>query len=119
MPRKILIVDDDVELREEMADLLVNEGHSVDTALFRPGDLHCFNPEAYEVIILDFKMPELNGSDLLRLIPSKNPPIKVFVVSGRPFVEKTLKDAALFDKVTEVIAKPFSIISFLERINAA
>lgn len=117
MSKKILIIDDDLELSEELAEILNDEGHQAQVCLYKKEDLVQLKAELYDVIILDFKMPDLNGADILRVLPEQNCP-KVFLISGRPFVEKLLENEGLLNRVYQVIQKPFSIQSLLEKINS-
>jgi DNA-binding response OmpR family regulator len=118
MGKKILIIDDDVDLSKQLAEIFRDEGHTVDVRLYKLEDLPHFKPQQYEIIILDFKMQHLTGADILKAIPENNSGKKIFFMSGRPFVEKTLKEEGLLDKVTEVIQKPFSIQNLLDKINS-
>ncbi len=118
MAKNILIIDDDADLSKEMADILGDEGHSVDVRTYTPENLPHFRPHDYDVIILDFKMPGLSGSDILKQIPQKKFLPKIFLVSGKPFLEKLLQEEKLLEKVTEIIQKPFPIQELLNKINA-
>ncbi|MBF0484081.1 MAG: response regulator [Candidatus Omnitrophica bacterium] len=118
MGKKILIIDDDDDLSREMADILRDEGHTVDTRLYKPEELPEFKPHKYEIIILDFKMPGITGADILRTIPENHAGTKILLISGRPFVEKILKETGQFGKVVEIISKPFSIQNLLKKIAA-
>jgi len=69
-------------------------------------------------ILLDYRMPGLNGIELLEFIKNKNLRTKVFLVSGKPFVEKLLSDEDLSSVVTCFMKKPFDPKVLLENINA-
>lgn len=118
MAKKVLIIDDDVELSAELAEILSDEGHAVEVHLFKREDLPRFDPDPYDVIILDFKMPELSGTDILRAISAKNSKAKVIVISGKPFVENLLKKEKLLIQVAHVFSKPFSIQALLDKVKA-
>ncbi len=118
MTKKILVIDDDHDLSREMADILKDEGYAVDVHLYDPENLGSFAPQNYDIIILDFKMPGLSGADILRAIPETAQKVKVLLISGRPFVEKHLREENLLGKVAEVIQKPFSIQALLDKIKA-
>ncbi|MBF0572030.1 MAG: response regulator transcription factor [Candidatus Omnitrophica bacterium] len=117
MFKRILIIDDDIELSAELSEILRDQGHAVDAILFKRETLHEFDPVKYDVIILDFKMPDLTGMDILNAIPLSGSRPKVFLISGKPFVEKFLESGGLLNKVTEIIPKPFSISDLLLKIN--
>lgn len=119
MFKKILIIDDDIELSGELSDILRDHGHTVDAALFKRDNMQSFHPEQYDVIILDFKMQDLTGADILQAIPLSGNRPRVFLMTGRPFIEKTLGDNGLLNRVTEIIPKPFSVSALLLKISAA
>ena len=102
-----------------MAEVLRDEGHVVDVRVLAAQDLPSFDPSGYDVVVLDFKMPDLNGADILRSVRQRPPRAKIFIVSGKPFIEKILSDEGLLDLVSAIIAKPFSINDLLQRINNA
>ncbi|MBF0511680.1 MAG: response regulator transcription factor [Candidatus Omnitrophica bacterium] len=117
MFKKILIIDDDVEYSEELSEILRDNGHVVETIIFNRKNLDQFQPLKYDVIILDFKMPDITGVDILNRISLSGPRPMVFFISGRPFLEKLLSPDDLLSKVTEIIPKPFSIAEFLLKID--
>ena len=118
MAKKILIIDDDVELCEEIAEILRDEGHFVQTVSDDSAGRDHINKNIYDIIILDYRMPKLNGVEILRLIKDKDLKGKIFIVSGRPFMDKLLKDENASGLVAAVINKPFDAKTLLEKINA-
>ena len=119
MSKKILIVDDDVDLSTQMAEVLRDEGHQVDVKLLTLENLPSFNPRLYDVFILDFKMPDVSGVDVLKSIKEKALKTKIFFITGKPAIEKLLKDENLSSLVAEIISKPFSIENLLHKIDNA
>jgi len=126
MREKILLIDDDEELCEELAGILTDEGYDVEKAY--NGALGKQNLEAnsYGLVILDLKLPKITGFELLKFIKgrSKESP-KVLVLSGRPIddqfwhigeiylsdEEKTLRTA------DGIITKPFNVEHLLQHIR--
>ena len=115
--KKILIIDDDADLCREIAEIISGEGFSVQVAAngFEGQKYICAN--FYDAIIVDYKMPGINGVDILKFIKEKNIKTKVFVSSGRPFIEKILEDEKVSEIVTRVINKPFDIENLLQEIK--
>ena len=118
--RKILIVDDDVEIVELMVDVLERDGRfEVKTASsgYEAGLVtEKFRPE---LILLDYMLPDVNGNIVCQTI-KKNPEfenIKIIIVSGvvkQDEIAQLLKSGA-----EDFIRKPFDIAELTGKITAA
>ena len=117
MAKKILIIDDDVELSEELSEAIRDEGHWVESAFDSDRGCDLIRQNDYDLYLLDFKMPGLNGFELLKKIKGKKPAARIFMVSGRPFVEQRIKEAGLEAMVEAVVIKPFDIEGLLNKIK--
>ena len=73
--------------------------------------------DAYDIILLDFKMPGLTGVELLKRIKTKNRSSRVFLISGRPFLEKLIQTQELSHLVEAVFSKPFDVELLLAKIK--
>ncbi len=117
--KKILIVDDDAEIVELIADVLVRDGRfeiktafsgydaGISTQQFRP-----------DLILLDYMLPDINGNVVCQTI-RKNPEfenIKIIIVSGvvkQDEIEQLLKSGA-----EDFIRKPFDVVELTGKITA-
>jgi len=118
MENKVLIIDDDVELSQELAEILKLEGYIVETALNCKDGKALLEKGDFSILILDYRLPKQSGLDVLRFIKEKKTRLKTFVVTGKPFIEKLLKEEGLNDIVTSVINKPFRVENLLSQIKA-
>src|SRR5262245_57140174 len=80
---RVLLVDDDVDLRQGLAQLL-RERYEVLTASNGDEALEILGREPVDVVILDMLMPLLDGQSVLRELRAKTPPPPVVVISARP-----------------------------------
>ena len=106
MKHKLLITDDEQSVRIFLKDLFLEEGFDVCEAKDGKETLEAVRNEAPQIIILDLKLPDMNGLDILQTIRDKNPETAVIVVTGYPTVEwavKVLKMGAY-----DFIPKPFT-----------
>jgi DNA-binding NtrC family response regulator len=115
---RILIVDDDVDLCEELSDALEQEGYCAE---FTPDPAEAERlvaEDGYDMLLLDYKMPGLGGTGVLKTMKSRKAKTRVLVVSGRPFVESLLKEAGVLDAVSVIVPKPIRFEALLEIIRS-
>ena len=71
--KKILIVDDEPEMRIAITEALKREGYQTDSAENAPDALHRLEGEEFDLVISDVKMPKMSGQELLRTIKEQSP----------------------------------------------
>ena len=124
MKKKILMIDDDEELCEEITEILTNEGYRVTTAFDGLNGNRLIEKYDYDIVILDIKMPGLSGLDILEGIKGQDKELKVIVLTGRP-LSKNLqeeqnyndKEESLLGLADGIIGKPFDIEVLLGKIK--
>ncbi len=116
--KKILIVDDDRELCQELAEILRLEGYEVDNASSSIAGEELFNTKTYDLGIFDYKMAGSTGAELSKKMKQKNPRCSIIMISGRPLIEKTLKEEGASHLISAVLAKPFVIETLLEKVRS-
>lgn len=82
MSPKILIIDDDEMLCEELAEILMGNGYDVKTALDGQKGLDAIREAPYDLVLLDIKMPQLNGLEALKEIKESKTAPKVMILSA-------------------------------------
>jgi DNA-binding response OmpR family regulator len=117
MTKNILIIDDDTELCEELSQILQDQGYLVDLAYDGLSGEKKIEQKPFDIVILDYKLPGENGGEVLRKIKAKKPELSVFVVSGRPQLEKYLAEEKLIGLVAGVMNKPFNVEVLLEKLK--
>ena len=117
---QILIADDDSTLRRSLGQVLLSQGHVVDTSRSGASALeilrmahHEGNP--YDLLITDIRMPEMTGDQLIECLRSEGMELEIVVVSS--FTEKELIVDLLRHGVTEFLEKPFTMSGFLSRMD--
>jgi signal transduction histidine kinase len=81
-PLRMLLVEDDDEVRNTLAQLLMLDGHSVERAADGPAALALFHPGAYDVVCSDLGMPGMNGWELIAQLRQRDPAIVTMLLSG-------------------------------------
>ena len=101
---RVLLIDDDPDVRNTLSELLLDLGYSVTTAESARVGLGLLEQTDPEIVILDFAMPEMNGAEAARLIVTQRRDLPILFVSGYP------DTAALSSAVGEapILHKPFT-----------
>ncbi len=103
-PAAILVVDDDVDTCRNLSDILADLGYHVDTAHDGPGALELVRRRAYDVALLDLKMPGMDGIELYREIRKLRAETVALVVTA--YASRATAEQALSAGAWQVLAKP-------------
>jgi DNA-binding NtrC family response regulator len=103
---KILVIDDDGLMREACRETLVRSGHDVDLADTGKQGLAMLSRWAYDVVLLDLKMPEMDGMSVLAQIKEQDPDTVVIVISGYGSVASAVQAMKL--GAFDFLPKPFT-----------
>jgi YesN/AraC family two-component response regulator len=113
----VLVVDDDPSLRETLRDWLLMEGYAVQVAVDGLEAAELVRWEAFDVVVTDLKMPNLDGLGLLSRLEALTPDVRVIFLSG----EATMADAieALHEgRSFDFLEKPLPNLDRLSRAIA-
>jgi len=89
--RNILIIEDDEELASSMAEMLKSEGYNVDIALNGIEALSRSEKSLYHLAIIDIRLPDADGTDLLGMLRVTVPPMRKIILTGYPDLENAVK----------------------------
>jgi CheY-like chemotaxis protein len=103
-PGRVLLVDDQPELRRLFERALKSDGHVVVTADNGRLAIALAAEQAFDVVISDVRMPDMNGVELLDLLRQADPDLPVLLVSGSPDLETAMK--AIEYGAFEYLTKP-------------
>jgi DNA-binding response OmpR family regulator len=124
MKKKILMIDDDEELCEEIAEILIDQGYRITTAFDGLSGKRLVEKYDYDILILDVKMPGLSGFDILESIKEQNKEPKVIILTARPLSKELQEERFCKDKEESIlsladgiISKPFNIEILLSKIK--
>jgi DNA-binding response OmpR family regulator len=112
----ILLVEDDVRLARLVSRALVEGGHRVEVANEGLGGLTQAETEAYDAIVLDILLPEMDGLELCRRLRRQRIRTPILMLTARDSVPDRVRglDAGADDYLT----KPFALEELLARIRA-
>ncbi|MGN0004717.1 MAG: response regulator transcription factor [Candidatus Gastranaerophilaceae bacterium] len=115
MNKKLLVVDDDTDIRELLEFDLAQSGYIVDTAIDGADGLQKALINNYDLVLLDVMMPKMNGFDVCKNIKNQKPDIPILLLTAKG----TIKDKTVgFDSgADDYIVKPFDIQEVLLRVR--
>jgi two-component system, NtrC family, nitrogen regulation response regulator NtrX len=116
---KILIVDDEHDIRSLIGDILEDEGFAVHLAANADECLNFLNTEEPDLIILDIwlKDSRMDGIDILRIVKRDNSDVPVVIISGHGNIEIAV--AAIKQGAYDFIEKPFNINQLMVVVGRA
>jgi two-component system, OmpR family, response regulator ChvI len=116
--KKILIVDDDPDITTTF-DLSLEETGSFEVETYNNGieALSNFQPNSYDLVLLDIKMPKMDGFELCDKIRKLDGKVKVCFISAFDPYSDELRDQFLSLKIECFIPKPIQIKELVKRIE--
>lgn len=112
---RILVVDDDVASSEVLEFLLKRDGHLVDTVRSVRGLHHALTKNAYDLILLDVRLPDGNGVEELRGLRAESD-VPIIMVSGQDTtIDRVL---GLESGADDYVVKPFEGRELLARVHS-
>jgi len=102
----VLVVDDEVSICEGCKKILLKEGLYVDTAKDGLEAKEKIEREKFDLVLVDLKLPQLSGEDLLHWLHSSNPDIVPVVITGYPSFNSAV--TAVKEGAYDYIPKPFT-----------
>ncbi|HVX68318.1 MAG TPA: response regulator [Mycobacteriales bacterium] len=114
-PHTVLVVDDEAGMRDTLVDILEAAGYDVTPAEDGAIALEMARSHPYDVIVMDIRMPVLNGVEVLASL--KSPPPQVVLMTGFAF-EEQLEEARAHNAFA-IMQKPFQVPHLLQVIAAA
>lgn len=113
---KILVVEDDADLREILTLRLVDSGHTVHPVKSGKEAIPALRVNKYDLIILDWMMPDVNGLDVLKEFRQQGGQTPVLMLTAKSWVDD--KEKALDSGADDYVTKPFDYKELLARIRA-
>jgi diguanylate cyclase (GGDEF)-like protein len=112
---KVLVVDDEEQMRKLIVSLLSHKGHQCVTVSNGLEALDKITEDKFDAVITDIVMPEIDGITLTKELSKRYQNLPVMVVTGH--AEEYSAETAVASGAREFINKPFSISEFLIRFD--
>ena len=114
-PRRILVIDDESVICDACRLVLAEKGHSVDHCLTGNAGLLAIEGGKYDLILLDVKLPDVDGMEILKSVREKGPVPVVIVMTGYSTMSNALQAMKL--GAADYLAKPFTDDELIEAIE--
>jgi DNA-binding NtrC family response regulator len=102
----ILVIDDESVICDACRLVLEEKGHAVDSYLTGKTGLLAIEKRTYELILLDMKLPDIDGMEILKTVREKRPAPCVIVMTGYSTMSNALQAMKL--GAADYLAKPFT-----------
>jgi DNA-binding NtrC family response regulator len=112
---RILIVDDDENIRKSLATVLEEEGYIVDTAENGKEAKEKSNINFYNLALIDIRLPDIEGTKLLAAMKETTPKMVKIIITGYPSLENAVE--AVNKGADAYILKPFNMDNVLKTIQ--
>jgi two-component system nitrogen regulation response regulator NtrX len=112
---KILVVDDDETIRTTMKAILQDEGYQVDLAGTGKEAIQKTTEKNYNVALLDIRLPDMEGVELLKLLKDGVPRTRKIMVTGYPSMQNAI--SALNKNADAYLLKPVDVEKLLATVK--
>lgn len=113
----ILVIDDEETMRDSCLQTLSRNGNRVAVAEDALTGLAMLEKESFDLVILDLKMPGINGMEVLKKLNEEHPKLAVVIITGYATVESVIE--GMRTGAYDFIPKPFTPESLLMSVKRA
>ena len=112
---RILVIDDDENIRKILVTILTDEGYDVETAATARKAIEKTRKKFYNVALIDIRLPDMEGIELLTRFKPTTPRMRKIIITGYPTLQNAVK--AVNKGADAYIMKPFDVEKVLETIK--
>lgn len=117
-PVKILVVDDDENIRKFVQIVLERAGYTLTVVDGVPAARNQLDAQKYDIVMTDIILPDISGMELLKTVHETSPEIPVILMTGCPTVE-TASEAIRTGSTVDYLLKPFTANEILRTVKRA
>jgi DNA-binding NtrC family response regulator len=112
---RILVIDDDANIRKVLEVILRDKGYGVDTASTGSAAIKKTQKDHYDLMLIDIRLPDMEGTELLTKIRDTTPKIRKVMVTGYPTLQNAVE--AVNKGAHAYIMKPFDVDKMLDTVK--
>ncbi|MEM4704750.1 MAG: response regulator [Candidatus Bathyarchaeia archaeon] len=113
-PARILIVDDDENIRKVLEAILEERGYLVESVDTARKAINITKKKTYNLVLIDIRLPDMEGTELLSRIKDTVPRMRKIIITGYPTLQNAIE--AVNRKADAYIMKPFDVEKVLNTI---
>jgi len=114
-PARILIIDDDENIRKVLQTILEDEGYHVETAETAKKGIEKTQQFVFNLALIDVRLPDMEGIELLTKLQDTKPKMRKIIVTGYPTLQNAI--SAVNDGADAYVLKPFDVEKMLVTIK--
>ena len=114
---KVLLIDDETDFVEVVAERLRTRGVEVDTASNGPDGIAAVAKHTYDAVLLDLAMPGMDGMETMRRLLEQNPNLQIIILTGQGSVAAGVE--AMKQGAADFVEKPADIDTLMGKFNDA
>jgi DNA-binding NtrC family response regulator len=112
---RILVIDDDENIRKVLETILADEGYSVETAETAKKGIEKSEQAFFNLALIDVRLPDMEGIELLSKLRNTKPKMRKIIVTGYPTLQNAI--AAVNKGADAYVMKPFDVEKILQTIK--
>ena len=112
---RIFVVDDEEALRTVLGSELEGEGYAVQMAGDGDEAIKILETNAFDLILLDIKMPTVDGFEVLKFVKQKHPATKVIMLTGFADLKNAIESKKL--GAEDFVSKPYDLVDLLTTVE--
>ncbi len=116
-PDKVLLVDDEVDFAETLAERLRTRGLHVEVVTSGEKAILAARTTSFDAVVLDLAMPGMDGIETLKVLRDDDPDIQVMLLTGQATIKAAVEASRL--GAVDVLEKPTDIATLMEKIREA
>lgn len=116
MASEVLVVDDQEGIRTLLYEVLSNAGYQVHTATTGREALDEFNQREFQLLIIDYKLPGLDGLGVLDILEQQGRKVPVIMISG--VAEEITTEKRTYSFIQHILSKPFDVHHLTKLVQA-
>ncbi len=116
-PLNVLAIDDESVICEACEMVLSEKGHTVTMRNNGSDGLSAIRQGAYDIVLLDMKLPDMDGMQILKIVMEEKPGLCVIVMTGYSSISNAVE--AIKQGADNYLAKPFTDDELIEAVEKA